>query len=67
MSQREDGAWEREREVILARTGLDGREPETLRSIAKRLRLTEARVKLIEKRGLRKVGLTRALAAKEIR
>lgn len=46
---------EREREVIEARFGLHGREPETLESLAQRLGLTRERVRQIQQEALLKL------------
>ena len=57
---------EREREVLVGRYGLHGREPQTLDALAERLRLTRERVRQIQaealsklKRGLARQGVDR--------
>lgn len=46
---------EREREVIYARFGLDGREPESLNTIGKRMSLTKERIRQIEKMAIEQI------------
>jgi len=45
----------REREVLAARYGLNGRDPETLEGLALRLRLTRERVRQIQQEALLKL------------
>ena len=47
---------EREREVVIARFGLEGGAAETLEQIGRRLRVTRERVRQIEARALRKLA-----------
>ena len=48
---------EREREVVIARFGLEGGAAETLEQIGRRLRVTRERVRQIEARALRKLAV----------
>jgi RNA polymerase nonessential primary-like sigma factor len=50
-----DTLSEREREVLIGRFGLQGREPETLESLAARLRLTRERIRQIQQDALGKL------------
>lgn len=46
---------ERERQILVRRYGLDGRDPSTLEEIGRELKVTRERVRQIEKRGMDKL------------
>ena len=47
---------EREQEILKARFGLDGQEPQTLEEVGKRLNVTKERVRQLENRAIRRLA-----------
>ena len=47
---------EREQEILKARFGLDGQEPQTLEEVGRRLNVTKERVRQLENRAIRRLA-----------